>query len=148
MSFIQQKHDKEKRKAFINSNNVNINYDVACEYIQVLKQKPMMYLRVKTNLEKVKRRQLISCGPHFCRRNFYMLLNYLGKVQLSLFVWCLTTSPFQIDSGLYMHVNFISAATPGKIQLIMNVNSIGRKQISAHLQVHAYCSYQYYMHTT
>jgi hypothetical protein len=35
-----------------------------------------------------------------------------------------------------MGVNFISAATPAKIQLIMNVNSIGRKQISAHLQVH------------
>lgn len=96
---------------------------------------------MRTNLKKVlvNRRQHISCGLHFCRGSFYKLLNYLGKVQLSLFVSCLATFRFQIDSGLYMHVKFTSGATPKRIQLIMNVDSIGRKQIAAHLQVQAYC---------
>lgn len=77
----------------------------------------------------------------FLQRKFLQALELLGKGTLSLFVFCLKTYAFQIEFGLYMGVNFISAATPTKIQLIMNVNSIGRKQISAHLQVHAYYPY-------
>jgi hypothetical protein len=37
-----------------------------------------------------------------------------------------------------MPIKFFSAATPKKIEMLMNVNSIDRKKISAHLQVHVY----------
>jgi hypothetical protein len=37
-----------------------------------------------------------------------------------------------------MLIKFFSAATPKKIEMLMNVNSIDRKKKSAHLQVRAY----------
>jgi hypothetical protein len=78
----------------------------------------------------------------FLQQKFLQALELLGEGRMASVCIMLTTSGFQTDCGLlFMNVNFISAATPKMIQLIMNVDSIDRNQVSAHLQVHAYCSY-------
>ena len=77
----------------------------------------------------------------FLQQKFLQALELLGEGRVVSICVVLTTSGFQTDCGLSMNVNFISAATPKMIHLIMNVNSIDRTQVSAHLQVYAHCSY-------
>ncbi|PVH35125.1 hypothetical protein PAHAL_7G110000 [Panicum hallii] len=55
-----------------------------------------------------------------------------GKRKVAHLMW----TPFLQKKFLQALELLGEAATPRKVQLIMNVNSIGRKQISAHLQKH------------